>query len=98
METHTLHLVDGTSALSPSSLLDAEFVKDRWDARNIPGLAYEPHGNGYYINFYGIPEGFRSLVKSYVTTQLAAGRVAKTLNRSAYCLGDFLTFFSQRYP
>ncbi len=98
METHTLRLVDGTSALCVSSLLDAEFAKDRWDARNIPGLAYEPHGNSHYINFLCVPEVFRSAVKGYVTSQLASGRVAKTLNWSAYCLGDFFTFFCRRYP
>ncbi|HYU74786.1 MAG TPA: hypothetical protein VEL31_19115, partial [Ktedonobacteraceae bacterium] len=98
METHTLRLVNGTSALSVSSLLDAELAKDRWDARNIPGLAYQPHGNSHYINFSCVPEVFRSAVKDYVTSQLASGRVAKTLNWSAYCLGDFFTFFAQRYP
>jgi integrase len=98
METHTLRLVNGTAAFSASSLLDAELAKDRWDARNIPGLAYQPHGNSPYVNFFCVPEAFRPVVKDYVTSQLASGRVAKTLNWSAYCLADFFTFFTQRYP
>ncbi len=42
MKTSTLTLVDGTSALAPSAQLEAELLKDRWDARTIPGLRYAP--------------------------------------------------------
>src|SRR6266567_424406 len=37
MKTSTLTLVDGTSALAPSAQLEAELLKDRWDARTIRG-------------------------------------------------------------
>jgi integrase len=98
MKTSTLTLVDGTSALAPSAQLEAELLKDRWDARNIPGLRYAPHTGNYYINFTKVPEVFRPIVKDYAKFLLAAGRVALTLGHCVYYLGKFFTFFSQRYP
>lgn len=98
MKTSTLTLVDGTSALAPSAQLEAELLKDRWDARNIPGLRYAPHTTNYYVNFTNVPEVFRPIVKDYAKFLLAAGRVALTLGLCAYYLGKFFTFFSQRYP
>ncbi len=92
METHSFRLVDGTSALSSSSPLEAEFAKDRWDARNIPGLPYAPHGTHYYVDFHWVPQRFRSVVKDYARFKFAEGRVAPTLQRAVYCVGNFLTF------
>jgi integrase len=98
VESTHLRLVEGTSALASTAHIEAEFANDRWDGRNIPGLRYAPHTSDYYIIFTGIPEVFRPLVKDYIKFKLAAGRTASTLHRSAYCLGNFFTFFSQRYP
>jgi hypothetical protein len=98
MKPSMLTLVEGTSALTPSAQLETELLKDRWDARNIPGLRYAPHRDNYYIHFTGIPARFRSLVKDYVKFQFTAGRAAKTLDQCAYYLGGFFTFFFQRYP
>ncbi len=98
MESTHLRLVDGASALVPTAQIEAEFAKDRWDARNIPGLRYLPHGTAYYIDFLHIPDVFRPVVKDYIKCKLAAGRTAITLHRCTYCLGNFFTFFSQRYP
>ncbi len=47
MQTPPLWLVDGTTVLSPAAQVEAEFAKDRWDARNIPGLRYAPHSTHY---------------------------------------------------
>src|SRR5437660_8282752 len=98
MESTHLRLVEETSALIVTTQIEAEFAKDRWDARNIPGLRYLPHGTAYYIDFLHIPDVFRPVVKDYIKCQLAAGRTAITLHRCTYCLGNFFTFFSQRYP
>ncbi len=91
-------LINGTSALIEPSQVQTEFAKDRWDARNIPGLRYPPHSTAYYIHFVHVPERFRSHIKEYAQFKIAEGRGAGTLNRAAYCLGTFLTFFSQHYP
>jgi integrase len=98
MKSTRLSLVDGTTALTVSSLLDAELVKDRWDARNIPGVHYAPHGENYYILFTGVPERFRPLAKEYVKFLLSTGLAAKTLEDNARHLGRFFTFYLQQYP
>lgn len=92
------NLVDGTFAPLPTQQLEIEFAKDRWDARNIPGLRYAPHRTNYYINFGCVPERFRFAVKDYARFQVAADRAAKTLDQCAYYLGRFFTFFVERYP
>src|SRR6266700_4135054 len=81
------NFVDGTSALLPTVQVETEFAKDRWDARNIPGLRYAPHRNNYYIKFEGVPEIFRLVVKDYAKFQVAADRAAKTLDQCVYYLG-----------
>lgn len=98
MESGPLKLVEGTAALAPSVLLEAELAKDTWDARNIPGLRYAPHTSNYLINFTGVPAVFRPAVKEYAKFQLASGRAAGTLHGYASHLGHFLTFFVQRSP
>jgi integrase len=96
---HTiLTSVDGTSALASSTLLETEFAKDRWDARNIPGLRFAPHKGDYYIVFTGVPAAFRPIVKDYVRFQLAADRTVVTLAQCATYLSHFFTVFLQRYP
>src|SRR5260370_3602686 len=98
MDTHALHLTDGTAALSPASQIEAEFAKDRWDARNIPGLQYAPHNTHYWVNFLHVPQAFRSVVKNYARFKFTEGRVAQTLQRAVYCVGHFLTFFVEHSP
>jgi hypothetical protein len=43
METASLTVIDETTELSSLEQLEMEFAKDRWDARNIPGLRYAAH-------------------------------------------------------
>lgn len=66
MENTSLTPIDGTAALSPSASLEMELARDRWDARNIPGLRYAPHRNAHYIIFSDVPGTFRPVVKEYV--------------------------------
>src|SRR5260370_28402589 len=98
MQHPPMSLVDGSLAFSPSEQLEAELARDRWDARNIPGLRYAPHDTGYYVDFRRVPEVFRAAVKDYVRLKLSGGRTAITLNHDARYLGHFFTFFLQRYP
>jgi integrase len=96
METPAFRLVDGTSALVSSSQVEVEFAKDRWDARNIPGLPYAAHDTHYYVDFHWVPQRFRSVVKHYARFKFAEGRVVQTLQRAVYCVGNFLTFLVER--
>jgi integrase len=90
--------IEGTASLAPLEQLTEEFAKDKWDARLIPGLRYAPHTFNYYIDFQGVPEIFRPVVKEYIKYKLATSVGASRLHLCTYCLGNFLTFFMQRYP
>jgi integrase len=98
MQNIPTNLVDGSSALSPSEQLEAELARNRWDARNIPGLRYAPHDTRYYVDFRQVPEVFRSAVKDYIRLKLVGGRSATTLNNNVRYLGHFFTFFLHQYP
>jgi integrase len=98
MENYPLPFVNGTAALAPVSQLEAEFAKDRWDARNIPGLKYAPHRSSYNIIFEDIPFTFRPLAKEFAKFRIASGRSAKTLADGTYYLKNFFIFYCQRYP
>ena len=98
MSNMHIKLVEGTSALVPLEQLEEEFAKDKWDARLIPGLRYAPHTTHYYVDFQRVPDVFRPLVKDYIKFKLTTGVTVDTLYKCASCLGNFLTFFLQRYP
>src|SRR5260221_6876500 len=98
MESSSLKLIDGTAALKVTEQVEEEFAKDRWDAHNIPGLRYAPHRTDYHIDFQLIPEVFRPVVKEFMKFKIATGVATSTLIRCTYCLRNFLTFFSRRYP
>jgi integrase len=98
MELLPLRLVHGTSVPAPSSQIEAEFAKDRWDARNIAGLRYTPHRGDYYVKFSTIPSQFRSLVKEYAKFLVAADRTAATIEMRVLAMSRFFTFFLQQYP
>jgi integrase len=98
MRNTNIKLPEGIATLAPLDQLTEEFAKDKWDARLIPGLRYAPHTSNYYIDFQRIPAIFRPVVKEYIKHRLATGVTVATLHRGTYCLGNFLTFFLQRYP
>jgi integrase len=98
MESNPLRFVEETATLPSTAQIEAEFAKDCWDARSIPGLRYAPHKGDYFINFTRVPEPFRPFVKDLLKFKIASGRTAATLRRCVYCLGTFFIFFSQRYP
>src|SRR5260370_17150499 len=88
--TH-LKRIDGTSALSSSGQLEAELMKDCWDARNIPGLWYAPHRSDHFVSFEGVPETFRPIVKHYVKFQLTVRRAPKPLPACTHYLRTSFT-------
>lgn len=98
METRSFRLVNGTSALTSSSPVEAEFAKDRWDAHHIPGLRYAAHGSHYHILFTVVPLSWRPLIKEYAKYLIAADRTVETIDIRVRQLGHFLQFFLQRSP
>src|SRR5258708_12637784 len=80
-----------------SDPVEAEFAKDIWDVRKIPGVRYSAHRSDHLLNFTKVPEPFRALTKRYIQLLL--------ISRShAFCdtvlrwLRFFLDFYVQRYP
>src|SRR5260221_2701735 len=98
LKNTNIRIIEGTAITAPLDQLAEEFAKDKWDARLIPGLRYAPHTSNYYIDFQRVPGIFRPVVKEYIKHRLATGVTVATLHRGTYCLGNFLTFFLQRYP
>jgi integrase len=98
MKTHSFRLVDGTAALSPSSQLEVEFAKDRWDAHHIPGLRYAAHSSHYHILFTVVPVSWRPFIKEYAKYLVAADRTVETIDIRVRQLGHFLLFYLQCYP
>ncbi len=98
MKTSSYPQVQGTAVLALSASLEAEFAKDRWDIRTIPGLRYPPHSGPSYIHFHEIPERFRSIAKDHAKFLIAADRAAQTVVCYTRYLEHFFLFFSQRYP
>src|SRR6266566_39147 len=98
METRSVRLVDGTSALASAEPFETEFAKDRWDAHNIPGLRYPAHTSHYYISFTIVPANWRLLIKEYARYLVAADRASHSIDHRVRQLAHFLHFFSQRYP
>ncbi len=61
-----LKRVNPTGALSWSESTEAEFAKDIWDARHLPGVHYADHHSSPLLNFTQIPERFRPIVKHFL--------------------------------
>jgi len=89
---------DGPGALASLSGIEEEFAKDRWDARQIPGLRYARHTGEYHMNFAGIAKPFCSYVKDYARFLIASDRAVKTIATHVRYLRQFFCFFCQRYP
>src|SRR6266446_9854265 len=92
-----LKRVNPTGALSWSESTEAEFAKDTWDARHLPGVHYADHHSSPLLNFTQVPERFRPIVKHFLRFLLSMQSYA-TGNHYLLQLRYFLLFFVERYP
>ena len=89
--------------VNPSELVgwadqvEAEFIKDIWNIRNIPGVRYSDHYSTPLLNFTKIPERFRPTVKQFLRFVLTMQAHA-TGTHYLLQLRYFLLFFVERYP
>lgn len=91
---NTLHESPPQSAFERA---EAEFAKDIWDLRCIPGARYSDHYSNYVLNFTRISVRFRPLVKHYIRfllTKWGQSQCSQHLNSVRL----FLTFFLERFP
>ncbi len=85
--------------VSPSAQVDlgeAEFAKDIWDVRNIPGAHYAAHLSNHLLNFTGVPSPFRAVTKRYIRLRLTQHSQQDCSQRLRY-VQLFLEFFTARY-
>ena len=92
-----LKRVNPADALSCSESAEAEFAKDIWDARNLPGVHYSDHHSTPLLNFTQIPERFRPAVKQFLRFLLSMQSHATGVHYILQ-LRYFLLFFVERYP
>jgi integrase len=88
------------ASFSPLPLPDpveAEFAKDIWDVRCIPGARYSPCRNAFFLNFTYIPPTFRPVVKRHIQVILLKYSVDHCRNKIRH-LETFLAFFVSRHP
>ena len=75
----------------------AEFAKDIWDARCIPGTRYSPCRSVFLLNFTDITPAFRPVVKRHIQLMLMKYSVDHCRNKIRH-LETFLDFFLLRRP
>lgn len=91
----SLQVVSPTAQGGPG---EAEFAKDIWDVRNIPGAHYAAHTSDHLLNFTRIPAPFRPALKRYMRLLIAQNYSLSDCARRLRFLRLFLDFYLQRYP
>jgi integrase len=92
--TASLQVVSPSAPVDPG---EAEFAKDIWDVRHIPGVLYTAHQSSHLLNFTGVPSPFRAVTKRYIRFMLTQHSQHDCARRLRYIL-IFLEFFTARYP
>jgi integrase len=88
-----------TNSLTQSLLdpIEAEFAKDIWDVRHLPGVRFNQHQSQYLLSFTQLPLVFRPLVKGYLKFLLTQRSLSSGMKRLQY-LTSFTQFFHKAYP
>src|SRR5215472_1362066 len=81
----------------PDDPVEAEFAKDVWDMRHIPGTRYPACRSQYFLNFTKVAPIFRPIVKRYIKWMLTHYSHGHCRNRIRN-IRTFLDFFLQTYP
>src|SRR2546430_10452383 len=58
--------LDVVDPRSPEEIVEAEYAKDVWDLRRLPGVKVRPQQSIHTLNFSHMPEGLRGLAELYV--------------------------------
>jgi site-specific recombinase XerD len=83
--------------LSSPDPVAAEFAKDIWDVRCIPGTRYSPCRSVFFLNFMHIVPAFLPAVKKHIQLMLMKYSVDHCRNKVRH-LETFLDFFVSRQP
>ncbi len=83
-------------SVSPDPV-EAEFAKDIWDVRCIPGTRYSACRSTFYLKFTQVSPAFLPLVKRYMRLMVTQYTVDHCINKIRF-LQLFFDFFSARHP
>ena len=75
----------------------AEFAKDTWDVRCIPGARYSACRSQFFLYFTGIAYAFRPVVKRHIQLMITKYSADHCRNKIRH-LQIFLAFFVLRQP
>jgi integrase len=90
--------IDGSSALADVADGEAEYGKDIWDVRCIPGARYADYDSQHLLRFTDVPGPFRPVVKQFVRMLLLSGRTRASCALALLSVRAFLTFFVGARP
>lgn len=85
------------SALPFPDPVEAEFAKDTWDVRCIPGARYSACRSQFFLYFTGIAHAFRPVVKRHIQLMITKYSADHCRNKIRH-LQIFLDFFVLRQP
>lgn len=84
---------------SPEEIIEAEYAKDVWDLRRLPGVKVRPQQSIHTLSFSQMPEGLRGLAKLYLRQRVETeSRSPSTCYQESRRLGQFLGWYAVHKP
>ncbi len=79
----------------PEEIVEAEYARDVWDLRRLPGVKVRPQQSIHTLGFSHMPEGLRRLAKLYLRHRLETeGRSPSICYQEVRRLGQFLSWYA----
>ena len=84
---------------SLEEIVEAEYAKDAWDLRRLPGVKVRPQQSIHALGFSHMPEGLRGLAKLYLRHRVETeGRSPSSCYQEVRRLGQFLGWYAVHKP
>jgi integrase len=91
--------LDVVDPRSPEDIVEAEYAKDVWDLRRLPGVKVRPQQSIHTLNFSHLPEGLRGRAELYVRYRVETeGRSPSSCSQEVRRLGQFLGWYAVQKP
>lgn len=91
--------VEVVDARSPEEIVEAEYAKDVWDLRRLPGLKVRPQQSIHTLGFSHMPEALRTFAKLYLRHRTETeGRSPSNCYQEVRRLGQFLGWYAVHKP
>ncbi len=84
---------------SPDQIAEAEYAKEIWDLRMLPGVKVRPQQSIHTLNFNRVPGCLRVLAKLYLRHRVETqGRSPSNCYQEVRRLGQFLSWYAVHRP